>query len=186
MAGTEPGRDAADLRAAGERIEVLLGASAAHGAPARERAEELVRLVTDLYGAGLERLLDILHLAGRLDAEVLAAIAADDLVASLLLVHGLHPYDLRTRVEQALATVRPALRPQGVDVELAAVEPDGTVRVQLVGTLGGCNLTAVRETIESTVEGCAPDATAVRVEVAARPSVIPVSALRSRLTRTVT
>ena len=35
----------ADLRAAGERIEALLVASSAHGAMARERSEELVRLV---------------------------------------------------------------------------------------------------------------------------------------------
>jgi Fe-S cluster biogenesis protein NfuA len=182
MAGTAPERDSVDLRAAGERIEALLRASAAQGAMARERSEELVRLVTDLYGAGLERLLNILHLAGRLDAGVLATIAADDLVASLLLVHGLHPYDLGTRVEQALATVRAQLRPQGVDVEIAAVDPDGTVRLRLVGSLGGCSVTAVRETVEAAVEAAAPDATAVHVEIAARPSLIPVSALRSRLT----
>ena len=48
--------------------------------------------VADLYGAGIERILDILFDAGRLDDAVLAALAADDLVASLLLVHGLHPY----------------------------------------------------------------------------------------------
>ena len=59
----------ADLRAAGERIEALLDASAAGGAVARERAEELVRLVVDLYGAGLERLLEIVHETGRLDDE---------------------------------------------------------------------------------------------------------------------
>ena len=76
---------------------------------ARERAEELVRLVADLYGAGLERMLDILHDAGRLDDDVLAALAGDELVASLLLVHGLHPYDVHTRVEQALDGVRPYL-----------------------------------------------------------------------------
>ena len=45
-----------DVAAAGERIESLLAASAAGGAAARERAEELVRVVADLYGAGLERL----------------------------------------------------------------------------------------------------------------------------------
>ena len=68
------------------------------GPVARERAEELVRLVTDLYGAGLERLLEVLADAGRLDEALLDALAADELVASLLLVHGLHPYDVGTRV----------------------------------------------------------------------------------------
>src|SRR6185503_14076242 len=144
----------ADLRAAGERIEALLGASGVFGSAARERAEELVRVVTELYGAGLERLLDILHVAGRLDAEVLAALAADDLVASLLLVHGLHPYDLETRVERALVSLR----------------------LRLVGAAGGCGSASVREAVESTVEAAAPDATGVVVSTG--PSVIPVSSLR--------
>src|SRR4029079_178173 len=60
-----------DGRAAGDRIDVLIAASAAGGAAARERAEELVRLVVDLYGAGLERVLDVVHEHGHLTDEVL-------------------------------------------------------------------------------------------------------------------
>src|SRR4051812_49599203 len=67
---------APDLRATGERIEVLLEAASAGGRVARERAEELVRLVVDLYGAGLERLLDIAYDTGRLDDELLDRLAA--------------------------------------------------------------------------------------------------------------
>ena len=55
-------------------------------------------LVTNLYGAGLERLLEVLSEAGRLDATALDALAGDELVSGLLLVHGLHPYDVTTRV----------------------------------------------------------------------------------------
>jgi Fe-S cluster biogenesis protein NfuA len=179
-----------DLREVGERIDALLVASAAHGAVARERAEELVRLVTDLYGAGLERLLEILYDAGRLDPGVLAEIADDDVVASLLLVHGLHPYDLETRVERGLRAVRPELLAQGVDVELVTVDDGGpeagTVRLRLVGSVSGCSVAPLRQAVESAVDAVAPDATAVRVEVAPAPSgptVIPVSALRSRLTQ---
>jgi Fe-S cluster biogenesis protein NfuA len=181
---TEPEPDI-DLRAVGGRIDALLVASAAHGAVAHERAEELVRLVTDLYGAGLERILEIVHAAGRLDADVLAALAADDLVASLLLVHGLHPYDLPTRVERALRAVRPGLQSQGADVELVGVD-DCTVRLRLVGAISGCAITTLRDAVTSAVEAAAPDASAVHVEVAATPpgpSIIPVSALRSRLAR---
>ena len=43
----------AQWRTAGDRIQNLLDASAAGGAVAHERAEQLVREVTDLYGAGL-------------------------------------------------------------------------------------------------------------------------------------
>src|SRR4029453_12109125 len=42
-----------DVQVVGERINALIDASASGGVVARERAEELVRLVADLYGAGL-------------------------------------------------------------------------------------------------------------------------------------
>ena len=176
--------EAPDLRATGERIEALLDASSAHGAVARERAEELVRLVADLYGAGLERLLDLLHDAGRLDEPALAAIAADDLVASLLLVHGLHPYDVVTRVERALEEVRPYLGSHGGDVELLDVSDEGVVRLRLLGSCDGCpsSSATLQLAVEGAIEAAAPEVTGIEV-AAGEPgdSVIPVSALRTRL-----
>ena len=85
----------AQWRTAGDRIQALLDASAAGGTVARERAEQLVREVTDLYGAGLERLM---LLATRAAPEVADELVADDLVASLLLVHGLHPHPVERRI----------------------------------------------------------------------------------------
>ena len=124
-----------DWRAAGDRIDTLLDASSAGGAVARERAEELVRLVADLYGAGLERVLELMHERGHLDDETLDALADDDLVASLLLVHGLHPYDVTTRVERALEGVRPYLGSHGGDVELLEVTDDGCGPAAAAGQL---------------------------------------------------
>jgi hypothetical protein len=123
-AATGAATPAGDFRAVGDRINALLDASASGGIVAKERAEELVRLVADLYGSGLERLLSILYELGRLDDEALVALAADDLVSSLLLVHDLHPYDVVTRVEQALDNVRPYLGSHGGDVELLSVSED--------------------------------------------------------------
>ena len=95
---------ARDLRAVGERIEELLGQIRSTGDPATaETAEEVVRLVVELYGAGLER---TVTLAG---PEVLERLVEDELVASLLVLHGLHPKDTRTRVVEALDQVRPYL-----------------------------------------------------------------------------
>jgi Fe-S cluster biogenesis protein NfuA/nitrite reductase/ring-hydroxylating ferredoxin subunit len=181
------------LRVTGERIDALLDASGSTGDPraavARERAEELVRLTADLYGAGLERLLDILYDAGRLDDAALAALAADELVAGLLLVHGLHPYDVTLRVEQALEAVRPYLGSHGGDVELLEVTDDGTVRLRLLGSCDGCPSSAVtlKLAVEGAIEAAAPEVTAIEVEeAAAEPraaGVIPVASLRSRLDR---
>src|SRR5512145_2280042 len=93
-------------RTAGDRIQTLLDASAAGGAVARERAEQLIREVTDLYGAGIERMMRI---ASGENPDLAEAFAADDLVASLLLVHGVHPHGVGRRVEEALDRVRPYL-----------------------------------------------------------------------------
>ena len=175
------------LRAVGERIDVLLDASGAGGVVARERAEELVRLVADLYGTGLERVLEILHDAGRLDDDVLAALAADDLVASLLLVHDLHPYDVGTRVEQALESVRPYLGSHGGDVELLDVTESGVVRLRLLGSCDGCPSSSVtlKLAVEGAIEAAAPEITSIEVEDApaepANDGLIAVEALWSRV-----
>ncbi|SDX91521.1 Fe-S cluster biogenesis protein NfuA, 4Fe-4S-binding domain [Modestobacter sp. DSM 44400] len=179
-----------DWRAAGERIDTLIDASASGGAVARERTEELVRLVADLYGAGLERVLDIVHDLGHLDDVVLDALAKDDLVASLLLVHGLHPYDVVTRVEQALDSVRPYLGSHGGDVELLEVTEDDSgevvVRLRLLGSCDGCPSSSVtlKLAVEGAIEAAAPEITTIEVETATEDTagpVIPVESLRARL-----
>jgi Fe-S cluster biogenesis protein NfuA len=172
---------AEDVRHTGERIEALLSASSAHGAMARERAEELVRLVVDLYGAGLERLLEVLYDAGRLDGTARDALAGDELVASLLLVHGLHPHGVEDRVEAALAKVRPYLRTHEGDVELVDITGEGVVRLRLLGSCDGCasSSATLELAVRGAVEAVAPEITGI--EVAVPGPVIPVSALRSRL-----
>ena len=177
------------LHETGERINTLLEASAAGGVVARERAEELVRLVADLYGAGLERVLTILHEGGHLDDDMLAALAGDDLVSSLLLVHNLHPYDVQTRVEQALEGVRPYLGSHGGDVELLEVTEDDVVRLRLLGSCDGCASSSVtlKLAVEGAIEARRPEIVGIEVEtptesasVAAGP-VISVDSLWSRV-----
>ena len=184
---------APDLRTTGERIDTLLDASAAGGAVARERAEELVRLVADLYGAGLERMMEVLHERGLLDEDLLAELAGDDLLASLLLVHGLHPYDVRTRVEQALDSVRPYLGSHGGDVELLEVTEEGAVHLRLLGSCDGCPSSSVtlELAVNDAIEAAAPEVTAIEVETPSSEqsasgvqTVIPLTALRTRLDAT--
>ena len=177
------------LHSTGERIDALLDQSSSGGAVARERAEELVRLTADLYGSGIQRILDIVYDAGRLDDEVLAALVADELVANLLIVHGLHPYDVTTRVEQALVSVRPYLGSHGGDVELLEVSEAGVVRLRLLGTCDGCPSSSVtlKLAVEGAIEAAAPEIVSIEVEEAApeptTAGLIPVDALRSRLDR---
>ncbi|MDQ6936577.1 MAG: NifU family protein, partial [Actinomycetota bacterium] len=157
---------------------------------ARERAEELVRVVVDLYDAGLERLLDVLHDVGRLDDTALDALAGDPLVSGLLLVHGLHPHDVSTRVARALDSVRPYLGSHGGDVELVEITDAGVVRLRLTGSCDGCASSSA--TLELAVDGAvrdaAPEVTDIEVLAASAPAatggVIPISSLRVRTAST--
>ena len=118
--------DDSHWRSAGERIQALLAACAVDTPAAQARAEQLVREVVDLYGAALTRVMAVV------DDPVLAdRLAADDLIGSLLLVHGLHPHDVTERVSRALDAVRPYLGSHGGDVRLLDVS-NGVVRLSFV------------------------------------------------------
>lgn len=167
-------------RTAGDRIQTLLDSCAAAGTGAHERARQLVREVVALYGAGLER---ILRLGGPQLAERLAT---DDLVASLLLVHGLHPHNVDRRVSDALDRVRPYLGSHGGDVELIDVTADGVVRLAFRGSCKSCPSSAatLELAVEDAIRVAAPEIATIEVvgaEAAARPAVIPADTLLAPL-----
>src|SRR5579872_3259993 len=84
----------------------------------RANVQELVELVMSLHGAGLERMLDLIHATGEPGEAIIRKLGGDELVASLLVLHGLHPLTLEARVLQALEKVRLRLRPLGGEVEV--------------------------------------------------------------------
>ncbi len=158
----------ADLRAVGDRIERLLDELQTTADPrACATAEELLRLVTELYGGALARVMELVD--G--DAPTLARRLADDeLVASLLLVHGLHPDGLESRVERALESVRPFLAQHGGDVELVDVDDEaGAVRLRLLGNCDGCPSSTVtlQLAVERAILDAAPEVVVIDVD---RPS----------------
>jgi Fe-S cluster biogenesis protein NfuA len=155
----------ADLRAVGDRIERLLDDLRTTADPrACATAEELLRLVTELYGAALAR---VMELVGG-DAPTLAGRLADDeLIASLLLVHGLHPDTLEARVERALESVRPFLAQHGGDVDLVDVDATvGAVRLRLLGNCDGCPSSTVtlQLAVERAIVDAAPEVVVIDVD----------------------
>ena len=136
------------VRETGERIEALIEELG-------ERAEELVRLLVGTYGEGLAR---IATLAG---PEVIDRLASDPLVASLLVLHGLHPLDAATRARQALDR----LRPFG---QIQILELSGTsarLRVEAAAAPG------LRAAIERVLEEAAPEVTEIEIEGLAEAAV---------------
>jgi Fe-S cluster biogenesis protein NfuA/nitrite reductase/ring-hydroxylating ferredoxin subunit len=182
LPGPDETQDDAQWRTAGDRIQTLLDASSSGGAAARQRAEQLVREVTDLYGAALERMMGVALAA---NPDLAGRFAADDLVASLLLVHGLHPYDVERRVSEALDSVRPYLGSHGGDVSLLGVN-DGVVRLQFQGSCKSCPSSSVtlELAVEDAVRAAAPEIESIEVvaaEKAASASVIPAESLMTRV-----
>src|ERR1700742_3641771 len=93
----------AQWRSAGDRIQTLLDATAAGGVAARERAEQLVRDVVELYGAGLSRILATV--ADKVYHRIVDPKIPDVLVANELLLHVLPPHYVHQRVSDALDRV---------------------------------------------------------------------------------
>lgn len=154
-----------DVRATGDRVEALIAdLGALSDAVTRAKAEDLVRALVELYGAGLERVVEIVTEAGA--AEVLGRMVGDPLVSGLLILHDLHPLSTAERVRDALDTVRPHLGSHEGGVELLGVGEDGVVRLRLEGTCQGCpsSLLTVTDAIERAIAQAAPEVAGVEVE----------------------
>jgi Fe-S cluster biogenesis protein NfuA/nitrite reductase/ring-hydroxylating ferredoxin subunit len=156
-----PASNTSDIQAVGERVEALLAEFASASDPATAgRAEELVGLLVEFYGAGLARILELL------DEQAVAPLLADKAVAGLLVLHDLHPQGTEERVLAALERVRPYLGSHAGGVEYLGLDPDGTVRLRLEGSCDGCPSSAltVKMAIEKGIEDVAPEVTKVEVE----------------------
>jgi Fe-S cluster biogenesis protein NfuA len=153
-----------DVDAAVGRVEELAGALEQIGdAEARVCAEELIGSLMALYGEGLERILAAIGEEGT--PALRERLVDDGVVASLLVMHGLYPVDLDTRVREALAGVRPYMETHGGDVELLGVA-DGVARLRLEGHCRGCSASAstLEQGIRRALEEAAPDLLGIEVE----------------------
>ena len=141
-----------------ERIEKLAAKLETVGDPEiRAATLDLVQSVVELHGVALQHLIDAIAEAPR-GEEALETALEDDLVASMLLLHGLHPDDIETRVRRGIEKVRPYLKSHGGDVELASVR-DGIVRLVLHGSCGSCPSSSLtlKTAVEDALFEAAPD-----------------------------
>lgn len=130
---------------------------------AREPATAVVRALLELYGAGLERIVE--EIAATDDGTLATALADDELISHLLLLHGLHPVPLQIRIGRALEEVRPYLESHGGDIELLSVqEPE--VRLRLQGSCSGCPSSSMtlKLAVENAIRKAAPEISSVVAE----------------------
>jgi hypothetical protein len=160
------------------RIEGLVEKLESTADPALRRvARELIEALMDLHGAGLEQILEIVSQSGEGGSALVQLLSHDQLIGSLLVLHGLHPEDFETRVRRGLDKVRPMLRAQGARVDILAIG-DGTVSVKVIDD-GRSNL---EPTVREALLEAAPDASHVSIE-GGKPAgntsgFVPLSSLR--------
>ena len=82
-------------------------------ASVRAQVRELLESVMAMHGAGLERMLELAASAGERGEQLIEKFGNDELVSSLLLLYGLHPDDLRTRIEKAMEKSKSFLESHG-------------------------------------------------------------------------
>jgi hypothetical protein len=163
---------AQDLHDVGVRVEELLAELRSAADPTvHERAEALVSLLVEFYGAGLARILDLVGREPSGDG-IVRRLAQDELLASLFVLHGIHPVPVEDRVHEAIQDVRPQLG--GTRVALLGIDNDGTVHCEL--SLGGCGsapLDVAHAALEKAILNVAPEIISVQVGMAPPPPVEP-------------
>ena len=126
----------------------------------RELAEELTGAVVQMYGAGLERIVELIE-----DEETRDRLASDELVAGLLMIHDLYPVPLEERVMAALDSVRPYMESHGGNIELLGFE-DGVVKLRLEGSCKSCRASSstLELAVRQALQDAAPDLLGMDVE----------------------
>ncbi|MEO7477567.1 MAG: NifU family protein [Gemmatimonadales bacterium] len=155
-----------------ERVQALTAELDAIGDPAARRsAHELIGAILELYGEGLERIFQALADPQAMGPAIREQLTGDGVVASLMLIHGLYPVGLETRVTEALDKVRPYMASHGGNVELLGLE-GGVARLRLQGTCNGCSASAatLELAIKRALDEAAPDLLGIEVEGVTEPT----------------
>ncbi|MFF4861341.1 NifU family protein [Streptomyces sp. NPDC001231] len=173
-----------DVEARLARLDELLAGLESAPGPTVRSALEAVRLLTEVYGEALGRVLD------RADGELTARLAEDELVGHLLVLHEIHPEPAERRAARAVERLRPAVRERGGDVEWMGLE-EQVARVRVTTGGGGCGSGCggatddVTGAVRAAVLAAAPELAAVEAvpgasERQTAPAFVPLETLARR------
>src|SRR3984885_7313393 len=128
------------------------------GGGSKGAARELVQLLMEVHGTGLERIMELVFESGAEGEAMIDRLGQDPIVRNLLLLYSLHPEDLETRVLKALDAMGPRLPKLDSKVELISLH-DGAVQLQLrtTGHVHGSAAKNLRSIVEEGVYELAPD-----------------------------
>lgn len=148
------------------RIETLIQEVAAFPEPrTRAKMEELLQALLEMYGVGLTRMIEMAAQTEQAGQTLLKLFAEDELISSLLLLHGLHPIGLEERVQGTVEKVQSSVKARGGMLELIRVEK-GAAFLRLAGNCQGCgaSLQALKQTVEDAIYSAVPDLDELHIE----------------------
>jgi Fe-S cluster biogenesis protein NfuA len=150
----------------------------------RSDVRELVESLMSLHGGGVERTLEIISAAGGAGEEIIDRLGRDEMVASLLVLYGLHPLDFETRVNHAVEKARTFLNSHSGELELVAID-GGAVRLRLKVKAHGCgsNSASLQEAVEEMIYESAPDVASLTIDgaEAQEQSFVPLTSLNASI-----
>ncbi len=129
----------------------------------REKAFDLVQIILKLHGEALRRMLTTFD-SLPLKEQVHARMSADEVIRAILLIHGLLPAELGTRVANAIDELRPFLLSQGCDVKLLGVDGGRALLRLMRSGKGAPPVAALKLEIEKALDVAAPDLLGIEIE----------------------
>ena len=136
----------------------------APGEGSKTAARELVGLLLEVHGTGLERMMELVFDSGEPGEAIICKFGDDPIVQNLLLLYSLHPEDMGTRVMKALDTAGARLRKFDTQVELVSIH-DGAVqlRVRTSSHTHGSSAKNLRSIVEEEIYNLAPDLSSLTI-----------------------
>ncbi len=127
-------------------------------------AREMVQLLMEVHGAGLERIMELVFESGEQGEAIIHRLGQDPIARNLLLLYSLHPDDMETRILKALDEAKARLRKHNTDVEVISIH-DGAVQLRLLTSSHACGSTTktLQSIVEESIYELAPDLTSLAI-----------------------
>ena len=133
-------------------------------------AREVIQLLMEVHGAGLERIMELVFEAGgkpgTTGEAIISKLGEDPIVGNLLLLYSLHPDDFESRVLKAIENAGARLRKFDSTVELVSIR-EGAVQLRLRTSSHSCGSTTknLQSMVEENLYELAPDLISLSIAV---------------------
>lgn len=139
---------------------------------ARTAAHDALAAVLEFHGEGLRRTFTLLHEGSGDHERLIEKLSHDEVVSSLLVLHGLHPQTVETRVRGALGGIVTSAHDR---IEIVSVDPS-SVQVRVAGS------ERLRREVARAVADAVPDVAHVEVVPTDR-GLVPIERLTAKQSR---